>query len=316
MLSNLLVVLPIFALILTGFVARRSGALGPTATREVNRFVVYLALPAMLFSIMAKADPREIWQPDFIIAFTAGCALVFGATLWVRKRQGCHLADAAIDGLNASYPNTGFMGFPLVLAVVGSSAMGATMIATILTACVLFAVAIVLIECALQTGSRRRDILAKTALALVKNPLLVAPALGAAMMASGLSLPETLDSYLALLGGAASPCALVALGLFLADNANAARAEVPVSNSRVQAVLVALKLVVQPAITWVIAVPILALPTGVAHLAVLLAALPTGTGPFMLAEFYQREALLTSRVVLTTTVLSVASLSLYLSIAG
>jgi predicted permease len=66
----------------------------------------------------------------------------------------------------------------------------------------------------------------------------------------------------------------------------------------------------------VIAVPILALPTGVAHLAVLLAALPTGTGPFMLAEFYQREALLTSRVVLTTTVLSVASLSLYLSIAG
>ncbi|WP_420403191.1 AEC family transporter [Nisaea sp.] len=314
MFSSLLVVLPIFALILTGFVARRSGALGPTATREVNRFVVYLALPALLFGIMAKADPAEIWQPDFMIAFTAGCALVFGATLWVRMRQGCHLADAAIDGLNASYPNTGFMGFPLVLAVIGASAMGATMIATILTACVLFAVAIVLIECALQSGARRRDILAKTALALVKNPLLVAPALGAAMMASGLSLPETLDSYLALLGGAASPCALVALGLFLADNA--ARTKTPTSNSRVQAALVALKLVVQPAVTWVIAVPILALPSGVAYLAVLLAALPTGTGPFMLAEFYQREALVTSRVVLMTTVLSVASISLYLSIAG
>ncbi|WP_193184410.1 AEC family transporter [Nisaea sediminum] len=314
MLANLLVVLPIFALILTGFIARRSGALGPTATREVNRFVVYLALPAMLFGIMAKADPAEIWQPDFIIAFTAGCALVFGATLWVRMRQGCHLADAAIDGLNASYPNTGFMGFPLVLAVIGSSAMGATMIATILTACVLFAVAIVLIECALQTGSRRRDILRRTLLALVKNPLLAAPALGALFMASGLSLPETFDRYLALLGGAASPCALIALGLFLADNA--VRNAEPVADSRLQAALIALKLVVQPAITWVVAVPILALPAGVAHIAVLLAALPTGTGPFMLAEFYQREAVLTSRVVLITTVLSVASLSLYLSIAG
>ena len=62
MLSNLIIVLPIFALVLTGYAARRFGALGPTATREVNRFVVYLALPAMLFSIMAKADLEEIWQ--------------------------------------------------------------------------------------------------------------------------------------------------------------------------------------------------------------------------------------------------------------
>ena len=314
MLSNLLIVLPIFALVLTGYAARRFGALGPTATREVNRLVVYLALPAMLFSIMANADPAEIWQPDFILAFTAGCALIFGATLLIRMRQGSHLADAAIDALNASYPNTGYMGFPLVLAVIGSSAMGATMIATILTACVLFAAAIVLIECALQTGSRRRDILRKTVIALAKNPLLVAPALGALFMASGLSLPEILDSYLALLGGAASPCALVSLGLFLADNAG--RNISPGVNHRVQAALVALKLVGQPAVTWVVAVPILALPSSVAYIAVLLAALPTGTGPFMLAEFYQREALLTSRVVLPTTVLSVATLSFYLAVAG
>ena len=69
MLSNLLVVLPIFALILAGWIARRSNALGPHATREVNRLVVYLALPALLFDIMAKADWAEIWQPGFILAF-------------------------------------------------------------------------------------------------------------------------------------------------------------------------------------------------------------------------------------------------------
>ena len=316
MLSNLLIVLPIFALILTGWVARRCNALGPNATREVNRLVVWLALPALLFDIMLKADASEIWQPGFILAFSAGCAAIFALTLAIRLRQGCDLADAAIDALNASYANTGFIGFPLVLAVLGNAAMGATLVATIVTVCVLFAVAIVLIESGLQSGARRRDIVRKTLASLVKNPLLVAPALGAAVMLSGLRLPETLDTYLGLLGGAAAPCALVALGLFLAENTEPSprTGSAAAAGSRVQTALVALKLLAQPAVTWVVAVPILGLSSTLAHTAVLLAALPTGTGPFMLAQFYQREALLTGRVVLISTVLSVVTVSTFLSL--
>lgn len=178
MLANLLIVLPIFALILTGWLARRLGALGPNATREVNRVVVYLALPALLFDITANAVPSQIWQPGFLAAFTAGYGTVFAFTIWFRMRQGSQLADAAIDGLNTSYANTGFMGFPLVLAVIGEPAMAATLIATIVTACMLFALAIVLIESGLQTETRRRDITRKICLSLAKNPLLVAPLLG------------------------------------------------------------------------------------------------------------------------------------------
>ncbi|SMF58766.1 hypothetical protein SAMN06265365_109107 [Tistlia consotensis] len=311
MLSNLLIVLPIFALILAGWIARRSNALGPTATREVNRLVVYLALPALLFDIMAKASLSEIWQPGFILAFALGCAVVFALTLWIRMRQGCHLADAAIDGLNASYANTGFLGFPLVLAVLGGSGMGPTLVATIVTVCILFALAIVLIESGLRSEARRRDIARKTLLALAKNPLLVAPALGAIVMASGWPLPEAIERFLTLLGGAASPCALVALGLFLAGNAG----QRPAAGRNIEALLIGLKLVAQPAVTWLVAAPILGLPAIATHTAVLLAALPTGTGPFMLAEFYGREALLTGRVVLATTVLSVVTLSLYMAVA-
>jgi malonate transporter len=313
MLANLLVVLPIFALILAGWIARRSNALGPHATREVNRLVVYLALPALLFDIMAKAKWAEIWQPGFILAFASGCAAIFALTLWLRMRQGSHLADAAIDALNASYANTGFMGFPLVLAVVGQSGMGATLVATILTVCVLFAVAIVLIESGLRSAARRRDIAWKTFVALAKNPLLVAPVAGALFMASGGTLPDPLDRFLQLLGGAASPCALIALGLFLAGNG--AQRHRP-AGARVETLLVGLKLVAQPAITWLVAAPLLGLPTAAVHTAVLLAALPTGTGPFMLAEFYEREAVRTSRVVLATTILSVATLSLYLALSA
>ncbi|MCB1354423.1 MAG: AEC family transporter [Rhodobacteraceae bacterium] len=309
MLSNLAIVLPIFALILAGWLARRSNALGPDATREVNRLVVYLALPALLFDIMANASPAEIWQPGFIFAFSAGCAAVFGITLLVRMRRGRRLADAAIDGLNAAYPNTGYVGFPLVLAVIGPDGLAATLLATILTACVLFGVAIVLIESALHSGMRRRDIARRTLSALVRNPLLLAPAIGALVMLSGWSVPKPLETFLDLLGGAASPCALVALGLFLADNAGRR----PEEGRSAEVLLVVLKLAVQPAVTWLVAVPLLGLPATAAQTAVLLSALPTGTGPFMLAAFYGRDALLTARVVVATTVLSVLTLSLYLA---
>lgn len=314
MISHLFVVAPIFTLILAGWVARRTGALGPAATREVNRLVVWLALPALLFDIMAGAEIAEIWQPRFILAFGAGCAAIFAFTLAMRMGQGRGLADAAIDGLNASYANTGFMGFPLVLAVVGETGMGATLVATILTVSVLFAVAIVLIECGLQAGARPHLVAWRTAKSLARNPLLIAPALGAAALLTGFEPPAPMQRFLDLLGGAASPCALIALGLFLAGDGEKDEGAAT-CGPRTAGGLVALKLIAHPAATWVIAGPMLGLPAPMVHLAVLLAALPTGTGPFMLAEFYGREARLTSRVVLTTTALSMVTLSLYLAVS-
>ncbi|ADO41227.1 auxin efflux carrier [Ketogulonicigenium vulgare Y25] len=309
MLSNLSVVLPIFALILAGFMARRTGALGPNATREVNRLVVYLALPALLFDIMATADLAAVWRPGFIAAFSIGCAVVFGLTLMLRMRAGAPLADAAIDGLNASYANTGFVGFPLALAVIGAQAMAPTLVATILTVSVLFAVAIILIEIALQTGGSRRAIFARTGLSLVKNPLLIAPVLGLVFMCAGWTLPQPADAFLKLLGGAASPCALIALGLFLAGSAG----QKPPQGAGVEWGLIAAKLIGQPLVTWGAAMA-LGLGAQEAFLVTLLSALPTGTGPFMLAEFYGRNGLLTGRVVLKTTLLSIVTIAALLAL--
>lgn len=311
MLTNLLIVLPIFALIFAGWIARKGGALGPNATREVNRLVVYLALPALLFDIMANAKIDQIWQPGFILAFSAGCAVIFVGTLFWRVAKGRHLADAAVDALIASYANTGFVGFPLVLSLVGDSGMAPTLIATILTVCVLFAVAIILVEGGLQSETRRRDIAFKTFASLCKNPLLVAPVLGAIFMLSGWGLPQSVHAFLKLLSGAASPCALIALGLFLAGPQAATAA----NRLSTTGILVALKLIAHPLVTWVVAGPLLGLPAGSVHVAVLLATLPTGTGPFMLAEFYNREASLTGRVVLLSTILSILTISAYLWIA-
>ena len=308
MLSTLMVVLPIFALILAGWLVRRVGLLSAHATTELNRFVVYLALPALLFDVMAHTHWDEIWQPGFIAVFGLSSLAVFGLTVWVRLRRPLHLADAAIDGLNAGYANTGFMGFPLALVALGREALAPTTIAAIMTVCVVFAAAIVLIEIGLQTQARRVDLARKVAGSLVRNPLLVAPFLGALVPAAGLTLPLPAETFLKLLGGAASPCALVGLGLFLAQ-----KREAPERDRVATALLVGLKLVVHPVLAWLLARFVFDLPPLLLHTAVLMAALPTGTGPFMLAEFYRREAEVTARVVLVSTILSVLTVSGYLA---
>ena len=316
MFTPLLVILPVFALILAGVIARRSGVLGPHATRELNRFVVWLALPCLLFDIVAHARWSDIWQPGFIGAFTGGSFGVFFLTLawrWNgRWNPGRRLADAAIDGLNAGYANTGFIGFPLAAAVFGAAALTPTLIAAILTVCVLFGVAIILVEAGLQTEAHPARIAGKVALSLCKNPLLVAPVVGALVPLTGLAVPAPAESFLKLLGGAASPCALVALGLFLADKRDATDA-VPISGT---IGLVVSKLLLQPLLAWVLAVFVCHLSASLTAMCVVLSALPTGTGPFMVAEFYQRESGMTARVILVSTILALVTLPGLLLIVG
>ncbi|MGO1161674.1 AEC family transporter [Brucella pseudogrignonensis] len=304
MLSTLIVVLPVFALIFSGWLAFRLKILGPHAIAELNRFVVYLALPALLFDIMANTHGSDLWQPGFISVFMLSSAIAFVLPFLVRLRGKLSLPDNALDGLNAAYPNTGYMGIPLSMIAFGSGVLAATTISIIITVCVTFAFAIVLIEIGLQTEKKPLRLIWKVARSLMRNPLLVAPFLGALMPVTGLTIPAPAETFLKMLGGAASPCALVALGLFLAQPRKIERDSV-----NAIAFLVSVKLIIMPLATWLLAVYVFNLPTNLAQSATLLAALPAGTGPFMLAEHYRREAAITSNVILYSTVLSVLTLS-------
>src|SRR3569623_561637 len=310
MLSALVVVFPVFALIFTGWGVRRLGVLGPQSTSELNRLVVYLALPDLLFDIIAHASWSDIWKPGFIGVFGISSMLVFALAVALRYRKPRHLADAAIDGLNGGYANTGFMGFPLALLVLGQEAMAPTTIACIITVCLVCAGGIVLIEIGLQPEGRPLLVALKVGRSLLCNPLLVAPALGALIPITGVTMPGPLDHFVKLLGGTAAPCALVTLGQFLAEKREAAGAD-----TRAATLFVARKLLVHPAIAWVVATQVFKLPPFLTHAAVLLAALPTGTGPFMLAELYKREAGITSTTILVSTILSIVTVSFYIAIA-
>ncbi len=304
MLSTLQIVLPVFALILVGWLARRFHLLGLHAAGEINRFVVYLALPALLFDIVSRAQLAEIWQPAFMTTFGLGCLLVFVVTLILRHKGGRPLPDAAIDALGASYANTGFMGFPLALAVFGPMALAPTLIAAILTVCVLFAIAIIVIEVGQQSEPRLTPLCLKVGRSLLRNPLLMSPALGAVFPMAELSVPDVVGSFVQLLGGAASPCALVGLGLFLAEKRDAPRSEGAAATT-----LIACKLLLHPLAVWLLATQVFHLSPSLTQQVVLLAALPTGTGPFMLAEFYRREASMTSKMIVGSTALSVLTIT-------
>lgn len=313
--TALLAVLPIFGLILAGGVAGRARVLGPNAVEGLNGFVVWLALPALLFQTVAQARWAELWQPGFIAAFGLGGLITFAVAVPVlRRRGGRPLADAAIEGLNASYPNVGFMGVPMATTLLGAQALLPTMITVVVTMCVFFAAAVVLAEISVHAGSGLMRGLLKVGQSLLRNPLIVAPLLGLPFALLGIELPDPLARFLRMLGAAASPCALVAIGLFFArGRPTGAAGDAPpaiVAGPRAIGFLVICKLLLQPVLTWLLAGPILGLEPLLIAVAVLMSALPTGTGAFMLADYYQRDGRVSSRTILVSTLIAVFTIPL------
>ncbi|MBN8930258.1 MAG: hypothetical protein BGO51_02815 [Rhodospirillales bacterium 69-11] len=302
----LAVALPVFGLILTGAVAGRARFLGDDATRVLNLFVVYLALPAVLVQAMAHIRPRDLASPGLLLAYGAGVLVPFILALLVARRGRTRLGDAALQALSATYANVGYMGIPLCLTAFGEASVVPGVITMVITACPQFALAVTLIELDRQQQPQLGRMLARVGGALARNPLLIAPVVGIAIAASGQALPVAFDRFLSLLAGAATPCALVATGMMIAETGERFRI------GQV-AWLTTLKLLVQPAITWAIAFHLVRLPSGWAETALVMSALPTGTGAFILAKLYGREAASTSGTVLVSTVLSFFTLSALLA---
>ncbi|OZI48048.1 AEC family transporter [Bordetella genomosp. 5] len=296
---------PVFALILTGWLAARAKILGESATQALNRYVVYLSLPALLFRAMANADLTQLNHWGYIGAFWGGICVTFVLAFvpLTRRESGTAFSDRSLQGLAGAYANAGYMGIPLCLALLGPASLPPAIIATLLTACALFAATIALIEFDQHRDRHWAATLTKVARALARNPLLIAPVTGLVLALAGLQVPSGVDHYLELLGASASPCALVTIGLFLAQTPAAG------GNHSVGRMVLA-KLLVQPGVTALLAFWVFDMPPVWAWTAVLMAALPIGTGPFMLAQMYGRDATPTSRAILVSTLASVVTVSL------
>lgn len=292
---------PLLALILLGWFLRRRHLLGATAARELTAFVVWLALPSLLFEGIAGSPWQQLWQPRFSAAYAGAMVITFLLTYACLPRT-VPFADRCLDCFGATYANSGFIGIPLSVLLLGKDALIPATIATLLTAVMLFALGIVVLEIGRGgTAARPLASAAKAARAVARNPLVVATVLGGLWSATGWGMPQAPHRLLELLAGAAGPCALVSIGALLAQPAPADAAARPLTP------IVLAKLVVLPAVCALLAIKVFALPPVWTITAVLLNALPTGTGPFMLAEFYGRDVARASRIMFVTTVLSLVS---------
>lgn len=304
MLAVLSIALPVFGLILIGWFMGRGGYLGRDATGSLNLFVVYLALPAVMFQAMAHIRPADLVDGGLVASFCLGILVPGAIAMLIVLRRGGRLSDAAMQALAATFCNTGYMGIPLCRMAFGDAGLVPSVITFVITACPQFAVAIALIEMD-RPGMAPWRIARRVGLALTRNPLLIAPVAGLLVSAAGVPLPLVADRFLTILGGAATPCALVATGMMVAETTEAFR---PLDVGR----LVLLKLFLQPAIAWFAAYQIFDLPPAWAGTALLMSALPTGASAFILAKLYGREVAATSGTVLVSTVVSFATLSVLL----
>jgi malonate transporter len=295
--------LPFFALIFCGYAAGRLKFLDETAAAGVNTFVFYFALPAFLFGLMSSSPIGEVVNGPFIGAYvTASLAVFTLAALVGRWLFGTGRAEAAVQGLAAVLPNTGYMGIPLISAVFGAEAAVPIVVGLTLDGVLMIPLGIVIIESSKGRAEGLFHTVLTTLFALARNPLILSIFAGLAISASGLTPPAPVTNFLDLLGGTAGPCALFALGATLAGRQVAGgAAEVSYMTS--------MKLAVHPAVLFFTTTRLFDVDPLWATAALLGAALPIAANVFIVARQYDIYVVRTSSAILVSTAVSMISVS-------
>ncbi|MEM7223286.1 MAG: AEC family transporter [Pseudomonadota bacterium] len=298
------VVLPVFAIMLAGYGAGRWGALGPASSEALNGFVYYGALPSLFFVSMARAPLADAFDWPFLVAYGGGVAASFLlAVLVARWRFPNRPAAIGLAGITATLANTGYMGIPLLQTAYGEAAMLPAIVASVFNGAVMVALGIAIVEIDLGRGGGRFEVLRKVTLGVIKSPLVLAAVAGLAVSSLNLELPKAIATFCDIMGAAAGPCALFATGLFMVGRQmTAGAAEV--------GWLVALKLLVQPLVTWILAYHVLEMAPIWAASTVILSALPTGASIFVVAQRYGIYVQRSTAAIMASTVLSVITLSI------
>src|SRR5687768_12829512 len=120
----LAVTVPFFALVLCGWLAARQRVLPESAIPGLNAFVLYFALPCMLFRFGLGTPLLELLNPSVLLVYLVCALAIVFFTIAVTIGVRVHLKDAAFGALVAAFPNTGFMGVPLLVALFGTAAAG------------------------------------------------------------------------------------------------------------------------------------------------------------------------------------------------
>lgn len=290
-------ILPIFAVMAAGFALGLRGVVGQEAPAGINRFVLLLAVPALLFSILAAADLSAL-DPRRLGAYLAGEATVYAAGFLIaRFGFGRGGAESLLLGFAAAFVNHVLFVLPVARGLYGDEA--AAPIAAIITIDALVTFPLTVMGMEMLTGGRRGP--AAVARQVLLNPMLLAPVAGLAVNLAGIGLHPGIGRFVEFAGAAAAPAALFALGVTLSGSDLRRFGGVSVS-------IAALSVAVHPLIVF--GIDRAAGDDGAAAaLMVTLAAGPCGAMPYALASFYGAPAHSIAKAIVLSTAASLLTLS-------
>lgn len=302
-------VLPVFAIMFSGYLSGIFGIVTKSGSKSLNNYVFYVALPALLFLSTATAPVKQLANWNFAGINLGGILASFMIAVLISKLVFKHdFSTSSLYGMNASYGTTGYMGIPLVIAVFGKEATLPVALATLFHNIPVITIVLLTFEVSrtMANSGSRKNVLAMILDVLkpvLKNPLTIAVVAGIVVAVLELELPTPIQTFAELLAAASGPTALFALGLGLVGQASLIK-EFGIKKSEV-ATIVVLKLLFQPLITIVLMMFVFEVDKLWGIIAVLMSALPVGAGVYVFAQKYEKFEKQTSIAILVSMVISI-----------
>ena len=299
---------PLFVLVLVGYVLMRGFAWPQAMSDNLSRFVFSVALPAMLFRLMSDFSQLPPVDARLLIAFFGGCLIVFVlGRLLAWKLFALDGVGQSVFALGGVFSNNVLLGLPLAKIALGDAAVPSVALVLVFNALILWTLLTVSIEWA-QHGSFSVQGFAQTARGVLTNPIVAAILAGTLFGLTGVPLPAVVALPLAMVGQAAAPMALVALGMGLAEYGVR-------DGWRISVAITLMKLIVQPLVVWLLA-RLIGLPPMETRVVVLLASLAVGVNVYLMSrQFNTLEAPVASSLVLSTA-LAALTTPLALALTG
>ncbi|WP_170415706.1 AEC family transporter [Ruegeria atlantica] len=299
--------LPFFAIIGLGYWAGRSRFFSEEATAYLTKFVFYFALSAMLFRFAATLPFAEIFNARLVVGYLMGTAAVYALATVVAWMRRLDVPTAAVEAQCAAIGNVGFLGLPMLALLFTEAAIGPVMLVLTVDLVVFSSLIVILINGG-RDGRLKPATFRLIGIGLLKNPMIVSISAGLLWSALRIPVPAPLNDFLTILGGAATPGALFAIGASLASKS--------AERVHIAGWLSFCKLVIHPAcvavaLLWVL--PVAAFPASVAIAA---AALPVAGNVYMLAAHYGVAPHRASAAILLSTAASILTVPLVIAWVG
>ncbi len=310
MLAILTVIAPIFALMALGYSAVRFRLFPADGIKSLIAFVNNFATPCLLFHSLLTSDFSAAFNPAIIGPFYFGAVVCFVVGIVIAMKVfGNRPGEAVAVGFSGTFTNTVLVGLPIMSRAYGAESLPVTLSIIGLHGAILLTLGMITMELMRRDGQSLGKTLLVAARRVGSNPLIWGIAAGMIGYFSGLKLIEPAEAFLTMMASAVVPAALFGIG--------GALNEFKLSDNWKQALIASLiKLIVHPAIAYVLMIWVLRVPMETARYGILLASMPAGVNVYVFATYYNRGVSVAANTILIATVSSAVTISLWLLILG